>query len=69
MSNKFENLKDWKPKKLRILRNNLNNRLSSFASKGEDAKDLQKSNMLYGMSEEACTALLTEVKTLLKAKV
>ncbi|HAZ13584.1 MAG: hypothetical protein A2X86_13715 [Bdellovibrionales bacterium GWA2_49_15] len=69
MTKKFENLTAWKPKKLRILRNNLNNRMSSFASKGSDAKDLQKSNMLFGLSEEQCAELLAEVKAILKSQV
>ena len=62
----FEDMSEWKPKKLRTLRNNLNNRLSSFKSSGDNAKALQSSHMLYGLDESQCKTLLKEVTTLLK---
>ena len=55
------NLTEMNPKKLRTLRNNLNNRLSSFKTGGGAAAPLQKSHVLAEMSESECTALLKEV--------
>lgn len=49
------------PKKLRTLRNNLNNRIESFGTHGEGAKELQKSHMLAGKTEGECKALLQSV--------
>ncbi len=49
------------PKKLRTLRNNLNNRLESFVSAGDGAKELQKSHVLFGKTEGECKALLQSV--------
>lgn len=63
---KFEDLSEWKPKKLRTLRNNLNNRLSSYKSSGDSAKPLQESNMLYGLEAGQCKDLLLKVTRLLK---
>ncbi len=62
----FEDMSEWKPKKLRTLRNNLNNRLSSFKTSAENAKELQSSNVLHGLDEAKCKELLKEVTTLLK---
>ena len=62
----FENLNEWGPKKLRTLRNNLNNRLTSFENQGADAKSLQKSNMLFGLGEDQCSELLKKVQAILK---
>ena len=62
----FTDIKDWTPKKLRTLRNNLNNRLESFASKRLDPKELQKSHMLHGMEHDDCLVLLEEVSKILK---
>jgi hypothetical protein len=62
----FEDMSEWKPKKLRTLRNNLNNRLSSYKSSGDNAKNLQPSHMLYGLDESQCKELLKQVTTLLK---
>lgn len=64
----FSNLKDWTPKKLRTLRNNLNNRIRSFAEKGDNAKELQKSHMLFGLDADACQSLLKKVQSLLIEK-
>ncbi len=62
----IDEISEWNPKKLRTLRNNLNNRLSSFKTSGDNAKPLQQSHMLHGMDEQECTDLLKKVTTLLK---
>ena len=49
------------PKKLRTLRNNLNNRIESYGTHGDGAKELQKSHMLFGKAEGECKALLQAV--------
>jgi hypothetical protein len=54
-------LTELNPKKLRTLRNNLNNRLESFSSHGDGAKDLQKSHALAGLTEGECRQLLQDV--------
>ncbi|OIQ17537.1 MAG: hypothetical protein BM556_12095 [Bacteriovorax sp. MedPE-SWde] len=64
----FSNIADWTPKKLRTLRNNLNNRLMSFKDKGEDAKELSNSHMLKGLDEQGCKELLDIVKDLVAKK-
>jgi hypothetical protein len=61
-------LEEWSPKKLRTLKMNLNNRIETFKSKGKSAPDLQKSNVLFGLSEEECRELLSKVQGLLKIK-
>ena len=65
---KFEDLAEWSPKKMRTLRNNLNNRLESFKTSGDNAKPLQASHALYGLSAENCQELLRTVTKLLKTK-
>jgi len=65
---KFENLEEWSPKRMRTLRNNLNNRLASYKASGEKAKSLQASHALYGLSEDDCKELLKRVTTLLKSQ-
>ena len=62
----FSNLEEYTPKKLRTLRNNLNNRIESFKLKGDNVKELQKGHALYQMDKEQCDALLTRVNKLLK---
>jgi hypothetical protein len=62
------NLTEMNPKKLRTLRNNLNNRLSSFKNGGGDAAPLQKSHVLAGMSEGECEKLLKEVLSEMKKR-
>lgn len=57
----LSDLSQLTPKKLRTLRNNLNNRLESFKNSGEGAKDLQKSHMLFGKTEGECAQLLQDV--------
>ena len=61
-------LEELNPKKLRTLRNNLNNRLESFKTGGESAKPLQKSHVLFGKSEGECRQLLQEVHQELKRR-
>lgn len=63
---KFSDLESYSPKRLRTLRNNLNNRLAHFQGHGDRAKDLKPSHKLYGLDEAICQALLKEVQTLLK---
>ena len=62
----FSNLEEWTPKRLRTLRNNLNNRISSFEKDGKNVKNLQASHMLYGQGEEQCRELLKKVQKILK---
>jgi hypothetical protein len=61
-------LEEWSAKKLRTFKMSLNNRMESFKSKGNSAPDLQKSNVLYGLTEEECRDLLKKVQDLLKIK-
>lgn len=61
----FEDLKEYTDKKLRTLRNNLNNRIESFKKDGDGAKILQASHKLYGLTEKECRELLEKVKNLL----
>lgn len=53
-------------KRLRTLRNNLNNRLESFKKGGE--KSLPPSHMLHGLDETQCRKLLEKVQQELKAR-
>ena len=55
----IKDLAEMTDKKLRTLRNNLNNRLTSFEKGGE--KNLPPSHMLSGMDLNGCKALLTGV--------
>ncbi len=65
--NKFDDLNTYTPKKLRTLRNNLNNRIAHFKEQGEDnATELRPSHKLHGLEYEDCLNLLKEVNTLLK---
>lgn len=59
---KFSDLETYSPKKLRTLRNNLNNRLSHFAGHGDKSKDLQPSHKLYGLDQAECEELLKRVR-------
>ncbi len=61
------NLKEMTPKKLRTLRNNLNNRLESFKKDADSPKVLQTSHVLYGLSEKECQDLLKKVLELIKS--
>jgi hypothetical protein len=62
----FSDLKEWSEKRLRTLRNNLNNRLESFKKSPDNPKALQPSHKLFGLSEEQCKDLLKKVQALLK---
>tara|TARA_Y100000296_G_scaffold70529_1_gene85271 strand:+ start:320 stop:520 length:201 start_codon:yes stop_codon:yes gene_type:complete len=63
----FEDLDTYTPKKLRTLRNNLNNRLAHFKERGEEQADkLRPSHKLHGLDEEQCKELLGKVSELLK---
>lgn len=64
----FSDLNEWTPKKVRSLRNNLNNRLSSYKVTGNKTKDLSKSHKLYGVSEEECKDLLTRCLAIINKK-
>ena len=64
----FSQMGEWTPKKLRTLRNNLNNRIESFKNSGEKAKDLQSSHMLFEMDQHACEGLLVKVLRVIKEK-
>lgn len=55
----IKDLAEMTDKKLRTLRNNLNNRMTSFEKGGE--KNLPPSHMLSGMDEKGCKALLEAV--------
>jgi hypothetical protein len=59
-------LKTLTDKKLRTLRNNLNNRLESF--KKGDEKALPPSHMLHGLDEKTCKELKERVFQELKKR-
>jgi hypothetical protein len=62
----YKDLKPLTDKKLRTLRNNLNNRLQSFAN--NSAKTLPPSHMLHGLEEGQCKELLVRVGQELKTR-
>lgn len=62
----YTDLKVFTDKKLRTLRNNINNRLVSF--KGVSVKNLPPSHMLHGLDEGQCKALLERVFKELKTR-
>ncbi len=62
----YTDLKAFTDKKLRTLRNNINNRLVSF--KGVSVKTLPPSHMLHGLDEGQCKALLERVYKELKTR-
>jgi hypothetical protein len=61
----YSNLSTLNDKKLRTLRNNLNNRLESFKTA---AKSLPPSHMLHGLDEAQCKSLLYKVQQELKTR-
>lgn len=63
----LKTIEEWTEKKLRTLRNNLNNRLESF-KKNDVPKALQASHVLYGLTEKQCKELSDKVKSLLTKK-
>ncbi|MFG1483336.1 hypothetical protein ABMA79_10370 [Halobacteriovorax sp. HFRX-2_2] len=58
----LEEMKEYSPKQMRTLRNNLNNRLQSFKNDFKEPKELQPSHKLYGLEEGECRELLGVVK-------
>lgn len=56
----YSDLSELTDKKLRTLRNNLNNRLEAFKKGGE--KTLPPSHMLHGLDESQCRELLKRVR-------
>jgi hypothetical protein len=60
----YSDLSAFSDKKLRTLRNNLNNRLESF-KKGNE-KTLPPSHMLSGVDESKCQELLISVQQEMK---
>tara|TARA_R110000868_G_scaffold68518_4_gene202553 strand:+ start:217 stop:429 length:213 start_codon:yes stop_codon:yes gene_type:complete len=67
MKKDLEKIHEWSPKRLRTLRNNLNNRLSSYKL-GQSPKSLQASHVLYGLEEGQCNELLQKVQAILKER-
>lgn len=65
----YSDLTKFTDKKLRTLRNNINNRLVSFKSSSEKSlKSLPPSHMLHGLDEGQCKALLEKVFKELKVR-
>ncbi len=62
LEEKFNDLDSYSPKKLRTLRNNLNNRLAHFQGHGDKSKELKASHKLHGLNEEECQELLKRVQ-------
>ncbi len=66
MKTDYSNLEDLSDKKLRTLRNNLNNRIESFTKGAE--KHLSPSHMLHGLDEAKCKDLLKKVHAEMKTR-
>lgn len=66
MKTDYANLEALTDKKLRTLRNNLNNRLESFTKGGE--KNLPPSHMLHGLERKDCDELLKKVHAEMKRR-
>lgn len=66
MKTDYSNLKALTDKKLRTLRNNLNNRIESFSKGGEKA--LSPSHMLHGLDDAQCKDLLKKVHAEMKSR-
>jgi len=67
----FQDLSTYTPKKLRTLRNNLNNRIAHFEGHKDHedkASRLRPSHKLHGLDEVTCRKLLKEVTKLLSNK-
>ncbi len=62
----YSNLSELTDKKLRTLRNNINNRLEAFKKGGE--KNLPPSHMLHGLDGKMITDLLARVQKELKKR-
>jgi hypothetical protein len=59
MKTDYKNLSELTDKKLRTLRNNINNRIESFTKGGE--KNLPPSHRLHGLDEAQCKDLQKKV--------
>lgn len=66
MKKDYKDLSELADKKLRTLRNNLNNRLESFKKGGE--KSLPPSHMLHGLDDGECRSLLEKVHAEMKQR-
>jgi hypothetical protein len=66
MKTDYSNLPELTDKKLRTLRNNLNNRLESFNRGGD--KNLPPGHMLHGLDLKDCKELLEKVQTEMKRR-
>ena len=62
----YKDLTELTDKKLRTLRNNLNNRLVTLRAGKE--KHLSPSHMLHGYDEKGCSDLLARVLTAIKKR-
>jgi glucuronate isomerase len=65
LDEKFSDISEYSPKKLRTLRNNLNNRIAHFNNKGDSSQELKPSHRLYGLGEGECSELLKRVRKVL----
>lgn len=64
-------LEERSDKQLRTLRNNINNRLTSFQNEsrfGKNLKELQVSHPLYGLEHSECKELLEHVSKELRRR-
>lgn len=68
MKKDYSDLEEFTDKKIRTLRNNLNNRLESFKKGEKLTKALPPSHMLHGMDEGDCKSLLLKVQDLIKKR-
>jgi hypothetical protein len=66
LDERFNDLTEYSPKKLRTLRNNLNNRIAHFSGKGNNPSELKPSHRLFGLGEAECLELLGRVREVLK---
>lgn len=62
----YSDLSSFSDKKLRTIRNNINNRMESF--KKGDEKSLPPSHMLHGLDEAQCKELLARVQKEMKGR-
>ncbi|HXH29888.1 MAG TPA: hypothetical protein VNJ01_03680 [Bacteriovoracaceae bacterium] len=64
----YSDLTAFPDKKLRTLRNNLNNRMETFRKGEKDVKALPPSHMLHGMEENQCKELLGKIQVEMKKR-
>lgn len=62
----YTDIDSWTPKRLRTLRNNLNNRVSALATGNE--KSLGANHPLFGLEVGDCKELLEKIHKILKEK-